>query len=190
MHVQDTIKLSRSAKHKPRVAHLAMLFCPLMGCSHDVDWRDMRPEGMHVAFSMPCKPARQDRQVTLVGHVLPMQLLACQAHGSVFGLGHIRLSDATQAGAALAALSAATRQNINGTSRKAGPADVPGMTPLPQAHHVYFEGARPDGRPLSAWVTVFAYGPHVYQASVVGHGVDSSLVDRFRAALAIRPEGS
>jgi hypothetical protein len=36
-------------------------------------------------------------------------------------------------------------------------------------------------------VTLFSFGPHVYQATVVGHALDDSMVRHFHDALAVKP---
>lgn len=150
----------------------------------------MRPEGTRLAVAMPCRPTSHERELRLAGQRVTMRLLACQSHGATFGLGHLRLPDATQSGAVLTALGEAARANVQGTADDGEPAQVPGMTPLPQARQWRWSGVRPDGQAVTAWVTVFAYGPNVYQATVVGAAVDEALVRHFRAALAVRPEAS
>jgi hypothetical protein len=42
---------------------------------------------------------------------------------------------------------------------------------------------------VTAWVTVFAYGPNVYQATVVGTASEEALAQHFRSVLAVRPAG-
>lgn len=173
-----------------RITFAALLPWALIACAPSLDWRELRPEGMHLSFAMPCKPSRYKRDVALLGKPHPMQLLACQAEGATFGLGHMRLDDALQAGRALTALADAAHRNIGAAVQLGEPVSVPGMTPFPQARQWQWVGAQQDGQPVYAWVTVFAYGPHVYQASVIGRQVDQALVLQFRAALAIRPDGT
>jgi hypothetical protein len=160
-----------------------------LGCSPALDWREMRPEGTELAVAMPCRPAKDQRELELAGQRVVMRLLACQSDGALFGLGHARLADATQAGAALTALATAARANMRGKVNEGEPAHVPGMTPLPQARQWRWEGFGPDGKAVTAWVTVFAYGPNVYQATVLGAPANEALARHFRSALAVRPAG-
>jgi hypothetical protein len=138
---------------------------------------------------MPCRPAKNQRELELAGQRVVMRLLACRSHDALFGLGHARLADATQAGAALTALATAARENVRGTVNEGESAQVPGMTPLPQARQWRWEGLGPDGKAVTAWVTVFAYGPNVYQATVLGTAAQEPLARYFRSALAVRPAG-
>ena len=160
-----------------------------VGCSPALDWREMRPEGTELALAMPCRPAKNQRELELAGQRVVMRLLACRSHDALFGLGHARLADATQAGAALTALATAARENVRGTVNEGESAQVPGMTPLPQARQWRWEGLGPDGKAVTAWVTVFAYGPNVYQATVLGTAAQEPLARYFRSALAVRPAG-
>jgi hypothetical protein len=161
-----------------------------LGCSPALDWREMRPEGTELAVAMPCRPAKEQHEFDLAGRRVVMRLLACRSDGALFGLGHVRLPDATLAGAALTALAGAAHSNARGTVNEGGPAQVPGMTPLPQARQWRWAGTGPDGKAVTAWVTVFAYGPNVYQATVVGTPADEALARHFRSALAVRPAGA
>ena len=170
-----------------RVAPAGILIAAL-GCSQAPDWREMRPAGMHLAVAMPCRPSSHERELQLAGQPVSMRLFACQSQGATFGLGHVRLADATRAGAMLTALGEAARANVRAAAQDGEPAQVPGMTPLPQARQWRWTGTRPDGQAVTAWVTVFAYGPNIYQATVVGTAVDEALVRHFRSALAVRPE--
>jgi hypothetical protein len=171
-----------------RAAPGAILLSAL-GCSQAIDWREMRPEGTELAVAMPCKPGKQEDSFLLAGQRAQMRVFACRSNGALFALGHIRLADATQAGAALTSLAAAASANARGTVGDGQPAQVAGMTPLPQARQWRWEGEGRDQKPTTAWVTVFSYGPHVYQATVIGTPAHEALAQHFRAALAVRPAG-
>lgn len=172
-----------------RTASGAVLLC-MLGCSPANDWREMRPEGTELVVAMPCKPGKYQDQVQLAGQRAEMRVFACRSNGALFALGHARLVDATQAGAALASLASAASANARGTVGPGEPAQVAGMTPLPQARQWRWTGAGRDEKPAAAWVTVFSYGPNVYQATVIGTAADESQAQHFRAALAVRPAGT
>lgn len=160
-----------------------------MGCSQAIDWREMRPEGTELAVAMPCKPGKYEDAVLLAGQRVQMRVFACRSNGALFALGHVRLADATQAGAALASLAEAAQSNERGAVADRQPAQVAGMTPLPQARQWRWDGAGRDEGPATAWVTVFSYGPNVYQATVIGTDAHQALAQHFRAALVVRPAG-
>ena len=172
-----------------RAASVGVLMCAL-GCSPALDWREMRPDGTELAVAMPCRPGKYQDERQLAGQRAQMRVFACRSDGALFAIGHIRLADATTAGAVLGALAEAARSNERGSIREAGPAQVAGMTPLPEARHWRWVGTGPDAQPAAAWVTVFAYGPNVYQATVVGTPAHEALAQHFRSALAVRPAGT
>jgi hypothetical protein len=161
----------------------------VLGCSPALDWREMRPDGTELAVSMPCRPGKYQEERQVAGQRAQMRVFACRSNGALFAIGHIRLADATTAGAVLGALAEAARANDRGTIGEAGPAQVAGMTPLAEARHWRWVGIGRDAQPASAWVTVFAYGPNVYQATVVGTPAHEALAQHFRSALAVRPAG-
>jgi hypothetical protein len=147
----------------------------------------MRPEGTQLTVSMPCRPASRQRDVLLAGRPVSMRLFACHAHGATFALGHAVLGDPNHVNDALDALAEAARANVQGTTAPGEPAQVGGMTPNPRARQWRWTGRLPDGQAVTSWVTVFSYGLHVYQATVIGPAVDESLVRHFRTTLAVRP---
>ncbi len=165
------------------------VFLGTLGCSPETDWREMRPDGTELAVAMPCKPAKYQDAVLLAGQRTEMRVFACRTNGALFALGHVRLADATQAGAALASLAEAAHANGRGAVGAGELAQVAGMTPLPQARQWRWSGTGRDQQPAAAWVTVFSYGPNVYQATVIGTAADEALAQHFRAALAVRPAG-
>lgn len=169
----------------------------LVACAPALNWREVRPtdaEGLQATF--PCKPVAAQRRLVLPGlpDAVTLNLLSCEADGSMWALTHLTLSDATQVPTALRALAASTRGNVELASREAqragrasangqavaGPpmraselpaVAVPRMTPQPESRAWRFEGRRPgDGGgesvPLSVTTWHFSHGLSVFQASV------------------------
>jgi hypothetical protein len=176
-------------KQRLRRAASGAILVGALGCSPALDWRQMRPDGTELAVAMPCRPGKYQDALQMAGQRVEMRLFACRANGALFALGHVRLADATKAGAALAALAEAARSNVPGMVDEGEPAQVTGMTPLPEARQWRWTGTSRDDKPAAAWVTVFSYGPNVYQASVVGTPADEALARHFRSTLAVRPAG-
>lgn len=173
------------ARWMPSV-RVAALLCAagLVACAPALNWREVRPanaEGLRGTF--PCKPQEAQRQVALPGLPDPVtvHLLSCEAEGSRWALSHLSVADASLVPVALRALAAATRGNLELTSRQAAqpslratelaPAAVPRMTPQPESRGWRFEGSRPgdDGGPsvpLTVTASHFSHGLTVFQASV------------------------
>lgn len=170
----------------------------LVACAPALNWRNVHPadaQGLQATF--PCKPMAAQRRLVLPGLPDPvtLNLLSCEADGSMWALTHLTLSDATQVPTALRALAASTRGNVELASREAqregrgdavglatgsaqpmratelSPVSVPRMTPQSESRAWRFEGLRPsDGGgavvPLSVTAWHFSNGLTVFQASV------------------------
>jgi hypothetical protein len=110
---------------------------------------------------------------------------ACAAGGSTYAVGALTLDDVRDVGVALGALRDAAVHNVGADASDAQAAQVPGMTPHAQAARVTIAGRRPDGTAVVEHLTVFARGPRVYQAMVVGNRPDDDDVSTFFAALKV-----
>lgn len=158
----------------------------LAACSPALDWRQIRPEGLGIEVSFPCRPASLARTVPLGGQPVNMILHACSTDGLTFGLASAELSDVRQVDAALAELIDAAARNILATMDAEGNANVPGMTPSARARRVRLAGRMPDGRAVFEHVAVFARGARVYQATLLGNGPPAEVVETFFAGLKVR----
>lgn len=100
---------------------VGVLVC-LVACAPALNWREVRPadaQGLQATF--PCKPMAAQRRLVLPGlpDAVTLNLLSCEADGSMWALTHLTLSDATQVPTALRALAASTRGNVELASREA-----------------------------------------------------------------------
>lgn len=156
-------------------------------CSPAIDWREMQPAGAHLRMALPCRPASHQRSVPLAGESVEMTLLACQVEAGTFAVGYAEMRDPARVGVALRALIDAARTNVQGQSLVLSPAQVPGMTPQPEAQRWQVGGKLPDGRPVTSQGVVFAHGTRVYQATIVAERPGEEAVRTFLDALAIQP---
>ena len=152
-----------------------------------MDWRQIRPDGMTVEASFPCRPASHARQVRLAGASVAMTLHACAVDGLTFGLAMAEVSDARQVDAALTELAEAAVRNISGSVGSDVPAEVPGMTPYVKARRLRLAGRLPDDRGVVEHAVFFAHGLRVYQATLVGSTPPLQVADMFFAGLRVRP---
>ncbi len=173
----------RDAKGVAVVAGMLLLGA----CAPTLDWREMRPEGAHVRVAMPCRPASHERQVRLGGAPVAMRLLACQVDAGTFALAYADLGDPARVAPALAALVEAARNNVQGRDQVLTPAQVPGMTPHPQALRWRVQGRLPDGRAVASQGMVFAHGTWVYQATIVSERADEDASRSFLESLVVLP---
>ncbi len=188
----------------------------VQGCSPALDWRDVRPEGSALQLQFPCRPAAQQRQVSLAGSSVRLHLEVCDAGGQTWGLSHGDVGDPARVTPALLQLREAAAANITGPQPSAtaaasfsasgsasarahapapapapvavnSPGTVPGMTPNPASMRARLSGNGPDGRPVQMQIVVFAHGTRVFQATVLGAELPLTGADTYFASMAIRP---
>jgi hypothetical protein len=106
-------------------AGFALVLMLLAACQPALNWREARPAGSGTLALFPCKPDVQQRH--------GMGLAQCEASGRGFALSWADTPDATQAGAALKAMTQALAAKLGQPLPPPQPLQVPGMTPLPEA---------------------------------------------------------
>lgn len=176
-----------------RRRHAVLLFAPanfaamlgLMACSPTFDWREMRPAGLGLAMSMPCRPASHARKLRLAGREVEMIMYACREHEMIFSLSTLDATDPSLVGPMLAHLGQAAATNILGTVESDEPARVPGMTPHPAARHQVISGRLPDGRQVTEHLVLFSHGVRLYQAVLIGDKVQGEVARRFIGGLEV-----
>lgn len=179
---------SRSGARFTQIAFTVLLVAGgLAGCSAALDWRQIQPEGWSLVGALPCKPAIQQRQITLDGRTMVMTMAACSADAHTFALTSAELGDPAQVQPMLVALGQAARANVQGVVAQDLPAQVPGMTPGPAARRWRLQGSLPDGQAAAMQLQVFAHGTRVYQAAVIGPQADDDRVAPFFDALKVLP---
>lgn len=159
----------------------------LTACSAALDWRRVQPDGWSLVAALPCKPASQQRQVSLAGQQVVLTMLACTADGHTFALASAELADPGRVGPVLQALGQAARVNVQGRIVAEQPAAVPGMTPHPGARWWRLQGRLPDGQAVAEQVQVFAHGMRVFQAAVIGPVADDARAGPLFDALKVQP---
>lgn len=174
-------------RRRGRAGPAAWLVLLGAGCGAAPEWREMQPAGLHLTFSLPCRPDAATRRLLLAGAEVELSLWACGIGGATFALASGDLGDPTRVGAVLAELGAAARANIGGHIERDDAAAVAGMTPLAGARRWRLAGQLSDGSAVAEEVAVFAYGTRVYQATVVGARPDPAVVATFFAGLRVAP---
>ena len=144
----------------------------LTACQPALNWREVRPTGFGAAAAFPCKPEVEQRPA--------MGLAQCEAGGRGFALSWAEAPDATQAGAALRAMTQALAAKLGEPLPAPVPLQVPGMTPLAEAAQHRFATRGGVTR-----VAVFAYGGRVFQALMTAPSDDAAAWETFLAGLRI-----
>ncbi len=155
----------------PALRAVPVMLCAVVwgvGCSPELDWREVRPPGMAVVAMLPCKPNASTRAVQLAGHAVRLSMLACKADDLTWALAAADVAEPARVGAALLALRESTRANLQGQVVEVVPAAVRGATPHEGQARVRVSGRKQDGTAASAQFIVFSYGTQVFQAMVMG----------------------
>jgi len=155
----------------------------LCACAPALDWRQAQLQAIGLEAQFPCRPAGLERHVQLAGHAVAMQMHGCAVQGTVYAIAAFTVDDVRDVAAALEALKAAAAANLQATPGAAEAVAVPGMTPYPQAGGIVLAGRRPDGAAVVEHLLVFARGPRVYQASVLGPAPQQANVRQFFEAM-------
>lgn len=168
-----------------------VLACVLAGvfasaCAPALDWREVRAEGSGIVALFPCKPDRHARTVALAGRTLRMEMLVCSAAGASYAVAFTDLPNPAAVTPVLADLRAAAIANIGARRLGDAAAQIPGMTPNPQAVRISLRGARPDGIAVDQHAAFFARGLRVYQAIVLGPDAPQEAAQTFFDALKLQ----
>lgn len=151
----------------------------LVACSPTLDWRQARPEGAALVVLLPCKPERRSREVVLGDAPAKLEVLACSADGTTWGLSTAELGDAGRVAAALAALRAARVANLEGRETEARAARIDGMSAEPPPLRLRVEGRRPDGETVTEHSLLFARGTQVFHAVALGGRPSAEALETF-----------
>lgn len=158
------------------VPTLTVLLC---ACSPTLDWREVRSEGAGVVALFPCKPSNDARMVALDGNRVRMVLAACRAGDATWALAVADVAEPAKVAPALAALRAASAGNLGAAPQVLGAMRVTGMTPNPHAQRVRFDARLPGGEATTMQTGFFTRGTWVFQATVMGAGLNGEAVDTF-----------
>lgn len=177
--------------HRPNLRRASFLALTLLSvaiaCTPTLDWREVRPEGTHLALMFPCKPVGDARNLDLQGRQVRMYLHACKAASQSFALSYADVGDPALVGPALKQMreSLVTKlsPNPSETAASAVSLKVNGMTPNALALAQPLSGQLPDGSTVFGVVAVFARGTVVYQAVVLGRQYDAVAQEGFVNAI-------
>ncbi|MEO8079046.1 MAG: hypothetical protein ABI641_00855 [Caldimonas sp.] len=168
-------------------ASALMGIAALAGCSPALDWRESRPAAAGVLMMFPCRPETRERQVSLAGRPVRMQVHSCAAADTTFSLGVVDAGGPGEVTPLLAALQAGAAANVGSGTPAPRSFSAPGATPNPQSGLVHMAGHLPDGRAVILDAAFFVKGMRLYQASVIGEAFPDDASETFFKAIRIAP---
>ncbi len=158
----------------------------LAGCSPELNWREVRPQGTALLVLLPCKPSHLSKPLSLAQAQVVFGMEVCDAGGVTWALAHAQINDPGRIGTALVQLREAAKANVEAVQMTSVPVNVPGMTPSGDAVRLAMQGSRVDraGRsPVRQEVVLFAHGTIVFQATALGERLDEVALDAFFSSL-------
>ena len=155
-----------------------MLTALLAACQPALNWREVRPAQSGAVALFPCKPDVEQRGAQAGQGA--MGLAQCETAGLRVALSWAEVPDASQAGAALKAMSASLATKLSQPLPPVQPLQVPGMTPLPETAQY-----RLAGKGGVTHLAVFAHGGHVYQALMSADKDDAAAWENFVGSLRV-----
>ena len=159
----------------------------LVACSPTLDWREVRPGGSGVQLLMPCKPDSHERRLSLAGQPVRLSLHACSAGDQTWSRAFADVGDPSRLGQVMQQLVQTAGANIAAAAAQATPLRVRGATPHSASQTVVYRGHLPDGRSVQMQVSVFAYGTHAFQATVLGAALPGDAVQTFMESIRFAP---
>ncbi|MDN3918649.1 hypothetical protein [Roseateles violae] len=164
-----------------RSAALPLLVLALSACSPSLDWREVRLAEAGALALFPCKPELSSHAPT-PAEPARMGLAQCKAAGFSFALSWAELPDPSRVEPALQQMREALASKLQARAEAPRPLQVPGMTPNPQALTQRLAGGEQH-----AQLAVFARGPVVYQALMLGPRYNDTAWDSFAGSLRLAP---
>lgn len=139
-----------------RCAVVSALLFAVLGCSPTLNWRSVSIG--EIAVTLPCKPDRAQRAVTLAGYSMDMEMVGCEADGALFAVSSLRVPKQLSPDLLQAEWQAATLRGMRGQASQETPAGATGPKNLP-LRLVSALGQSSDGQKLEAslgWATTGA----------------------------------
>lgn len=155
----------------------------LVACSPTLDWREFVPEGSGLRVTLPCRPDRHTRPVTLAGAKTQMDMLVCTAGEATYALSFVDVAEPSRVSATLLALRTAAVGNVQGEAPVVVPWQIKGVTPNDESRRLLISGQRPDGVAVQVHTAFFTRGLRVYQATVIGALPAPQAVEKFFGGL-------
>ena len=141
----------------------------LVGCSPDLDWREVHPDGGGFSVWLPARPNAQSRPLNEGGGPpVVMWQWSARARETAFAAGYVDYPERPEAETLLSALV----RNINGRvtdRRNVRAGDIPGI-------EIRAAGTA-SGSELELRLRVFPMGSRLYEAAVLGRPGDLTEAD-------------
>lgn len=108
-----------------------------------------------------------------------VEVLACSAEGTTWGMTSFDVDGAARVAQALAVLRAARARNLDGRETEAREVRIGSMAFEPPPLRLRFEGRKPDGQPVVEHALLFAHGSRVFHAAALGGAPSNDALETF-----------
>lgn len=163
---------------------VAVLMLGLAGCSPTFNWREVHwGQDTVLKVMLPCKPDEGSRPMNGVGQTLTLNMMGCEAGGSLFVVAVVDVKDAghvveVQRQWQLAMLGNMQATGASATQKQEG-FSLRGASEQPAPLRVHAQGKRDNGHALSAQALWFARGGRLYHAAVYADKLDAEATQTF-----------
>ena len=147
----------------------AVMLFALIACSPALNWRQAQVASVPV--TLPCKPDKAQRSVTLGPHALTLDMVGCEAAGGLFAVSRVQLPD----GVAAPDVLVAWRAQALAALRVGQTQDQP----MAGATLVQAQGLRPDGSAVQAQLLWRLRGRQIIHWAVYAERLGPDMTEPF-----------
>lgn len=165
-----------------RILILCGVCTALAGCSPALNWREVRFGPAGLKLMLPCKPDHANRPEVLAGQAVHMEMIGCEADGSLFALSMVDAGAPAQVADMLANWQKgmlAVMGADTGSGLQAAPYRLKGAADSPAPVLWTVAGKRPEGGAVQARAVWFVQGTRLYHAVVYADRLRQEAVDPF-----------
>ncbi len=152
----------------------------LTACSPALNWRQAPLGGL--SFSLPCKPDKAQRMVTLGGRDVALEMQGCEAQGALFAISRARVGEATAIPEVVQAWRASALAAMRADAAAATVLTAPshaGVPGLASAAWLGAVGQRPQGGKVQAQLAWLVWGGDVYHLAVYADALGADMTESF-----------
>lgn len=149
-------------------------------CSPSLNWRNTSLGSL--VFSLPCKPDKAQRVVTLAGRQVPLEMQGCEAGGALFAISRLQVDDATAVPDVLQAWRSSALLALradDATARSVPAPRLSGVPGLATAPWLQASGQRPQGGAVQGQLAWLVLGRDVYHLAVYADRLGADMIEPF-----------
>lgn len=157
-----------------------------MGCSPELNWRQIDVAQTPLQALFPCQPERASRRLVLAGREVELVMSGCSAGSTTLGVGQTTLADPTSAATVVEQWQRATLATMGAKNAQQSVFKLVNPQPRVEGIMVKASGIGPDAQPMELQAAWFVHGPNVFVAMIYGRQLPADVTDMFFTGLRLR----